>query len=295
MNKFSIVIPCYNASKYLERCLDSIYNQSYNMFEVIIVNDGSTDNTEEIVNRYRSKYNNIKYLKQENLGVAIARNKAIELVSGNKFIFVDADDYINSDLLFKLDEFLKKNDVDIVRYQADFIDIDGNIGTKYISPNFDILNGRDAIEFFVKNKVRYGPLWLYCYDTEFYKSNKFKFIEGKIHEDFYNIYILSKSESIGNINYIGYNYIKNNQSITSNKNRLKEIERMKDILYVYDIVIRKIKDSYKGYEKEFNDVLKDISMFLDVGLKHLSDDIKPIYEEEISLRKRKKYNNEKDR
>ena len=246
MNKFSIVIPCYNASKYLERCLDSIYNQSYNMFEVIIVNDGSTDNTEEIVNRYRSKYNNIKYLKQENLGVAIARNKAIELVSGNKFIFVDADDYINSDLLFKLDEFLKKNDVDIVRYQADFIDIDGNIGTKYISPNFDILNGRDAIEFFVKNKVRYGPLWLYCYDTEFYKSNEFKFIEGKIHEDFYNIYILSKAESIGNINYIGYNYIKNNQSITSNKNRLKEIERMKDILYVYDIVIKKIKDSYKG-------------------------------------------------
>ena len=289
MNKFSIVIPCYNASKYLERCLDSIYNQSYNMFEVIIVNDGSTDNTEEIVNRYRSKYNNIKYLKQENLGVAIARNKAIELVSGNKFIFVDADDYINSDLLFKLDEFLKKNDVDIVRYQADFIDIDGNIGTKYISPNFDILNGRDAIEFFVKNKVRYGPLWLYCYDTEFYKSNEFKFIEGKIHEDFYNIYILSKAESIGNINYIGYNYIKNNQSITSNKNRLKEIERMKDILYVYDIVIKKIKDSYKGYEKEFNDVLKDISMFLDVGLKHLSDDIKSEYEEEISLRKRKKY------
>ena len=289
MNKFSIVIPCYNASKYLERCLDSIYNQSYNMFEVIIVNDGSTDNTEEIVNRYRSKYNNIKYLKQENLGVAIARNKAIELVSGNKFIFVDADDYINSDLLFKLDEFLKKNDVDIVRYQADFIDIDGNIGTKYISPNFDILNGRDAIEFFVKNKIRYGPLWLYCYDTEFYKSNEFKFIEGKIHEDFYNIYILSKAESIGNINYIGYNYIKNNQSITSNKNRLKEIERMKDILYVYDNVIKKIKDSYKGYEKEFNDVLKDISMFLDVGLKHLSDDIKSEYEEEISLRKRKKY------
>lgn len=289
MNKFSIVIPCYNASKYLERCLDSIYNQSYNMFEVIIVNDGSTDNTEEIVNRYRSKYNNIKYLKQENLGVAIARNKAIELVSSNKFIFVDADDYINSDLLFKLDEFLKKNDVDIVRYQADFIDVDGNIGTKYISPNFDILNGRDAIEFFVKNKVRYGPLWLYCYDTEFYKSNEFKFIEGKIHEDFYNIYILSKAESIGNINYIGYNYIKNNQSITSNKNRLKEIERMKDILYVYDNVIKKIKDSYKGYEKEFNDVLKDISMFLDVGLKHLSDDIKSEYEEEISLRKRKKY------
>ena len=105
MNKFSIIIPCYNASKYLERCLDSIYNQNYKMFEVIIVNDGSTDNTEDIVNKYRSKYNNIKYLKQDNKGVAIARNKAIELVSGNKFIFVDADDYINNELLSKLNEF----------------------------------------------------------------------------------------------------------------------------------------------------------------------------------------------
>ena len=190
---------------------------------------------------------------------------------------------------------LNNNDVDIVRYQADYIDLNGNKSDKYINSHFDVLNGREAIEFFVKNKVRYGPLWLYCYDTEFYRKNKFKFIEGKIHEDFYNIYILSKAESIGNINYIGYNYIKNNQSITSNKNKLKEIERMKDILYVYDIVIRKIKDSFEGYDEEFNNVLKDISMFLDVGLKHLSDDIKPIYEEEISLRKRKKYNNEKDR
>jgi len=285
MNKFSIIIPCYNVEKFLERCLDSIYNQSYDLFEVIIINDGSFDNTEEIIKKYMNKYDNIKYLKQENKGLANVRNTAIDLVEGNKFIYVDADDLIMPELLENLNNFLTKNDVDIVRYQANCIDEYGNNSNKYMNPNFDILSGKEAIEFFISNKVKYGPVWLYCYDTEFFKNNNFKFIEGKIHEDFYNIYIISKAKSVGNLNYIGYTYIRNSQSITATKNKEQEIKRMKDILYVYDEVIKLLKESYKYNIEEYNKVVQSSSKFLDVGLKRLTDEDRGYYEKEVILRK----------
>lgn len=285
MNKFSIIIPCYNVEKFLERCLDSIYNQSYDLFEVIIINDGSFDNTEEIIKKYMNKYDNIKYLKQENKGLANVRNTAIDLVGGNKFIYVDADDLIMPELLENLNNFLTQNDVDIVRYQANCIDEYGNNRNKYMNPNFDILSGKEAIEFFISNKVKYGPVWLYCYDTEFFKNNNFKFIEGKIHEDFYNIYIISKAKSVGNLNYIGYTYIRNSQSITATKNKEQEIKRMKDILYVYDEVIKLLKESYKYNIEEYNKVVQSSSKFLDVGLKRLTDEDRGYYEKEVILRK----------
>lgn len=94
----SIIIPVYNAQRYIRECLESIKNQTYKDLEVVIVNDGSNDNSEQIIQQYSGCFNLI-YLRQENQGVSVARNKGLELSSGEWVLFLDADDYLDSDAL----------------------------------------------------------------------------------------------------------------------------------------------------------------------------------------------------
>jgi glycosyltransferase involved in cell wall biosynthesis len=94
--QFSIIIPVYNAENTLKRCLDSILNQSYNNYEIILVNDGSKDNSENICLNYSNQYKNVKYVKKENGGASSARNKGIDEANGDYILFVDSDDYVDS-------------------------------------------------------------------------------------------------------------------------------------------------------------------------------------------------------
>ena len=285
MNKFSIIIPCYNAEEYIKRCLDSIISQTYKNLEIIIVNDGSTDNSLKIIREYQKFYKNIKCINQTNLGVAVARNVGIRHASGNKFIFVDADDYINSELLWHLNAAFEKKDTNIIRYNACLMVNDVKRTDKYFLPSFDVIDGKSALKLFVNNNITYGPLWLYCYDTDFFRHNNFTFIKNKLHEDFYNIFILSKALSIQGIEYIGYNYVKNSKSITSEKSETSEIKRAQDVLYVYDYVVKILEDSFKNCMEDFDYIYDDITLFLNVALKYLHGKNKKKYTEEINIRK----------
>lgn len=93
----SIIVPVYNTEKYIERCLDSIMKQDYPNFEVILVNDGSTDESGIIIQKYKEKYKNISYIKQENKGVGAERNAGIKVAKGDYISFVDSDDLIMED------------------------------------------------------------------------------------------------------------------------------------------------------------------------------------------------------
>ena len=95
----SIIVPVHNVEAYLEKCLDSLINQTFDNYEIIIVNDGSTDRSKEIAERYKDKYSNIVLINQEQKGVGEARNTGIEASKGEYILFVDSDDYIHRDTL----------------------------------------------------------------------------------------------------------------------------------------------------------------------------------------------------
>jgi glycosyltransferase involved in cell wall biosynthesis len=105
----SIIIPVYNTSKYIDKCLTSILNQTYNNLEIIIIDDGSTDNSKEIINKYQTIDNRIIYYHQENSGVAKARNIGLKLLKGNYFVFIDSDDYIDKTFIEKLYNSIDNN------------------------------------------------------------------------------------------------------------------------------------------------------------------------------------------
>ena len=110
----SIIVPIYNVEKYLRRCIDSILNQTFKDFELILVNDGSTDNCEDICKGYEAKDKRIKYFYQNNSGVSVARNKGIENSCGKYIQFIDSDDYIDKNFLEVIVDRFNKDNSDIV-------------------------------------------------------------------------------------------------------------------------------------------------------------------------------------
>ena len=169
MPKFSIIVPVYNTEEYINTCLDSIFNQTNQDFEIICINDGSTDNSLDVLNKYK---NDIKIINQEHIGVSESRNKGINAATGKYIIFVDSDDYIDKELLQRIDS-VTKNNPDLVRFGIKTIN--GDEVNEFPAPTFNNLNGNEAFKEIVKNPYVDSPC-IYAYRKEFYKNNNFTFI-----------------------------------------------------------------------------------------------------------------------
>lgn len=117
MPKVSVIVPCYNQSKYITECLDSVLAQTFTDYEVIVVNDGSTDNSSQIIRQYIQKYENFKLIEQPNHGVVIARNNAIIQAAGEYIYPLDADDKIAPECLEKLYNAMISGKGDIILHE----------------------------------------------------------------------------------------------------------------------------------------------------------------------------------
>lgn len=223
--KFSIVIPVYNVEKYIDKCLESIKNQTYDNYEVIIVNDGTKDNSVKVIQKYL-KDKRFKLYEKKNGGLSDARNYGVKYVTGDYLLFVDSDDYLNKNLLKKIS---KVDSYDVLKFNIKLVDEKGKI-LSY--ENKKSLNGyitlKEALEFEYSE-----PAWSYVYNAKFFKKNKFKYSKGKIHEDFgLTPYILGKAEKIYYMPFYGYNYVQRPNSIVNGSE--KNVRRCNDMLYHFD-------------------------------------------------------------
>ena len=238
--KFSIIIPVYNVEKYIEKCLKSINLQSYQKFEAIIINDGSKDSSDKIIKKYIKNKNNFIYLTKENGGLSDARNYGLQYVTGDYILFVDSDDYIEPDLLKKLNHILLDKQYDIVRYGLKIVDENDKI-LKYIGQDKTTAIKKIIHSEFVE------PAWLYAYNSIFWRKNKFQYQKGRIHEDFgLTPLILSKAQSIGFLGYNGYNYVQRENSIMKQTEYEKILKRVNDFKEQYLDLINKIPSKTKS-------------------------------------------------
>ena len=246
MYKLSVIIPVYNSEEYILRCLKSIINQKLgkDKIEIIVVNDGSKDNSEAIIRTFIAKEEkrqnvDIKYFSKENGGLSDARNYGIERAKGEYLSFVDADDYIKETLYE--DIFNAYDNFDLLKFKAIKVDSKGNEIERFNGPCFEDYLGEDGFEklYGIDNLVE--PAWLYIYNKEFFKKNNFKFAVGRYHEDFgLTPYVILKSKSMYSIDYYGYYYVQNDNSITTDRDEEKIYKRAEDILYFYDEMIKSI-------------------------------------------------------
>lgn len=153
--KFSIIIPCYNIEKYISKTLESVFNQTYQSFEIILIDDGSKDNTGKILDDYSKKDKRIKVVHKENEGVSVARNIGIENAVGEYIYFLDGDDLIENNLLKRADEVFKNNKAEIFSFGFNMVYKNGEIKRKYSSEKYNnqIIKSKEFLSLFFTKKI----------------------------------------------------------------------------------------------------------------------------------------------
>lgn len=278
--KFSIIVPVYNVEKYIKKCLDSIDKQTYQNFEVIIVDDGSLDNSTRIIKSFLKNKKNYKYYNKQNGGLSDARNYGLKYVTGDYLLFIDSDDYISKDLLEILNEEINKSNPDIIKFGCNAI-INGK-KKYYNSNNFANLNPNEALKILLKDDL-VEPACLYCYKASYWQKYNFKFVKDRLHEDFGLIpLILMNAKKISSIPYIGYNYVIRDNSIMTTADQDKLIKKFNDYLYFFKVNIpliqncQNINDYNKKLLKSFyaNGVIQKLQTLDKKLVKELKKEIK---------------------
>lgn len=252
MIKFSIIVPVYNVEEYIADCLDSILKQSYDNYEVIVVNDGSPDNSQDIIDKYVKKDKRIKSYIKKNGGLSDARNFGVKKAKGDYLVFLDSDDTINDRLLEELNKV--DNNVDIIRYQVNKIDKDNSYVNK--SEVFDLKNGEEAFISLINNDW-FVSACSSAYRREYFVKNKYEYPLGKLHEDFgVTPFIYINAKKVTSIDYVGYNYYFRDNSIMNSNNMDKIKRKNNDCLYHFDrlkemIDKSKVSDRGRKYYMSF--------------------------------------------
>ncbi|GAA4898918.1 glycosyltransferase [Flaviramulus aquimarinus] len=215
-DKISIIVPVYNVEAYLERCIDSIINQTYKNLEIILVNDGSTDNSKIICEQYVKKDPRIVVVNQENSGSSIARNTGLDIATGQIISFIDSDDYIDNSMLEKMVQHMIANNLEVV-------EIEPNVLTrnKVFDNKFTIEDNISAIKRIITNTS--FSVWRRIYKKSLIEN--MRFIPKIIHQDvFFTIDILNKISNIGYLNSPLYTYNTDNISVIRSKYTTKKID-----------------------------------------------------------------------
>lgn len=228
MNKISIIVPIYNAEKCLKRCIDSILNQTYKNLEIILVNDGSTDSSAQIIEDYARKDQRIKIINKSNGGQSSARNEGIEYATGKYIAFVDSDDWIVEDIYEHCLSIGMENDSDVVDFRVIFSYKEDEAFTMKEKGAFNtsILEGEEILrDYLLRGQTEKAP---FSPCRKLYKAELFngiRFPEGKINEDIVtNFLILSKAKKVIISSKIGYFYNQYGNSTTRNGLKSKDFD-----------------------------------------------------------------------
>lgn len=238
----SIIVPIYNAEKYIEKCLDSLVNQTKKELEFILVNDGSTDNTENIIKKYKDK--RIKYYKNKNQGIGKTRNFGIEKASGRYIMFIDSDDYVDKNMTKLMFDKAFSNNLDMVICDYYKVVNDEISEEKLVNFKPTTLKESPSLIF----DINLSP-WNKLYKRALINENNIRFIENLKYEDApFVCQSLDKAKKIGKVNKCLNYYV-----IHSNSETTVRDERVFDIIKIVDIIRTYFKD--QKYIKETVDKL----------------------------------------
>ena len=223
----SIIVPVYNVEKYLNRCIESILKQTYESFELILINDGSTDNSGNICDEYSENDNRIKVIHKENGGLSSARNAGIKAANGEHIVFVDSDDYVHEKMVEDLYKSIIENESDMALCNFTYVnELGDELEDRNVeSPiNNEILTSYDAL-----NRLSSSKSWYYVIAcNKLYKKTLFDDIEfpyGKCHEDEFVAHkIFDKCKTISCIKKPLYYYVQRSDSIMGKQYTIKRLD-----------------------------------------------------------------------
>lgn len=242
MKRLSIIIPVYNSKKYIQECLDSVLQQGLSLedFEVIVINDGSTDGSLELLRKYEKEYCNVIVLNQDNKGLSHSRNVGLTMASGKYTLFLDSDDFLEPDCLPYMLQKCEQFQLDAYLFDAVVFHEDVNYSLSiFHKDSYNRLksyglfhNGIDMFYNLSSDNKLLVSVTMYLVRTNIYKGNDLTFVEDIIHED--EIFTLKLIPYLGptmHENLLFYHRrVRSNSIMTSGKN----IERIRNYLIVFD-------------------------------------------------------------
>ena len=253
--KFSVVIPIFNASAYLRECVDSVLRQTYDQYEIILINDGSTDESFEICKEYVAANRSIQAYTKKNEGLSATRNYGLDVCQGDYIVFLDSDDYIGRESLQKFNAVIEKTGADIVTGYAYHVDITGNqrksrpfladaespmSGTEFFKKSLYQNNMRACAPFYITNK-------------KLIDKYNLRFQSGLYHEDeLWTPKLLFYAEKVVDLPFYFYNYrLSNMQSITRDPS--KKMKRAQDRMRI----ACELSDFFSTYTQKQYDCFQD--------------------------------------
>lgn len=241
MRKVTVILPVYNSEKYIGRCLDSILNQTYTDFEIMVINDGSTDSSYDIIKEYKDRYpDKIIVINQENKGVAKTRNESIQRTKSKYIMFVDNDDYLDKDYIETYVKAIEEKNYDIVVGGFRRPNKQGKI-VKVLK-----LQNKEWCKFMIMTP------WAKIYKTKYLVDNDIKFLENNIGEDnYFNLKAFLMTKKIVTLEYIGYNWFFNTESVSNTRQKnIKEIQLYELLNSCYEMTKQKevLKENYQLIE-----------------------------------------------
>ena len=306
----SIIVPVYNNEKYLKRCLDSILNQTYKNFEVILVDDGSIDSSSKICDEYSNKYSNIKVIHKKNGGLGNARNKGLEFAKGKYIKFIDSDDYIRSDHLKNLHDAIEKYESDAVlsgytRVTNGNEIIKSNIFSRKIFEGDKILN--EIVPCFIgtnpgQNDYIEMSVCMALFKREIIQKNKIKFKSERnfISEDLvFDLEYYPKCNKVCFSNDVGYCYCDNENSLTT-KYREDRFEKQVYLSKYVEDITKKLKIYDCSKQRIFNTLISIARYSIKLEVKYVNqntftkviNNIKKICNNDYLINAFKNYNND---
>ena len=253
--KVSVIVPVYNVQDYLSECIESIINQTLKEIEIILVNDGSTDNSLEICKYYSKKDNRIYVIDKKNGGQSSARNRGLNIAKGEYILFVDSDDYIINTACEILYTNAIKNELDIIHGTT--INSNENISTDNFKVD-DIITGTQYIINSMK-KLNYDIVpWLNLIKKEYLIKNNIKFIEGYVYEDQeYSLKLFTKNKCrFAKIKFPFYFYRTNREGSTTNS---IDVKKGTDLVYIINKMIEYIEcKNFDSNDKKY--IFKTVSL-----------------------------------
>ena len=226
--KVSVIVPVYNTEKYLKNCIDSLLKQNFDDYEIIVINDLSPGNAEEIIKSYNDK--KIVYIKNKtNKGIGYNRNLGIKKAKGEYVCFIDSDDYVKEDFISKMYNYSKENNLDLCVCDYVNVDEEGNKLKEFNLSDFCITNYEENNKILCE--INLAP-WNKLYKKDMLVKNKIEFSETLKYEDLSFVALsIKNSKKIGKINeQLNYYTIHNNSETTTRDKRVFDIFKQLDIV-----------------------------------------------------------------
>lgn len=249
----SVIVPVYNVNMYLDKCIQSIVNQSYQQIEIILVDDGSTDNSGEICDRWEAKDSRIKVIHKENGGLASARNTGLDIAVGKYIAFVDSDDYIRNDMYENMIKCMKDNQSDLVccgRYRVD----KNGIKEQFTLKRPKTFTTEEALKEWFCNGCINEAAWDKVYKSTLFENIRFP--NGELNEDMPIMpYLFSRCQKITHIGEPFYYYVQRlSGSITTSVYNRKKGVAYDHLIAIETFVNAKypiLAETYKQLEAKY--------------------------------------------